>query len=235
MRPGSSGFGITHVAPRRVLADEVYASLTALIMDHTIAPDARLNIDALARDLAVSPTPVREALARLESDGLVVKEPLRGYRTTAVLTSGELAEVFEFRELVEPWAAGRAARRRGVDDVAALRAELEAAPAAAVSATRGSDYAHYAALAQHDHRFHTMLLALAGNDVALAAFERTRAHLHQFRYAFRTSMTTRAIDEHHAVVDAVEAGDARAARFAMAAHLRAAHDRIIRATTAAPT
>jgi len=232
MTRGSSGLGIAHVAPRRVLADEVYAALTALIMDHTIAPDARLNIEALARDLAVSPTPVREALARLESDGLVVKEPLRGYRTTAVLTASELAQVFEFRALVEPWAAGRAARQRRPEDVTTLRAELEATPAAAVTATQGSGYAHYAALAEHDRRFHTMLLRLAGNGVALAAFERTRAHLHQFRYAFSTSMTTHAIAEHRVVVDAVEAGDARAARSAMAAHLRAAHDRIVRATPA---
>jgi DNA-binding GntR family transcriptional regulator len=232
MTPGSSGLGIAQLAPRRALADEVYSSLTALIMDHTIAPDARLNIEALARDLAVSPTPVREALARLESDGLVVKEPLRGYRTTAVLTAGELAQVFEFRRLVEPWAAAQATRKRGAEDIAALRAELESAPAATVTATQGSDYAHYAALAEHDRRFHTMLLRLAGNDVALAAFERTRAHLHQFRYAFSTSMTTRAIAEHRVIVDAVEAGDARAARSAMAAHLRAAHDRIVRATPA---
>lgn len=213
---------VQRLAPRRVLADEVHATLTALIMDHAIAPDTRLNIEALARDLGVSPTPVREALARLESDGLVAKEPLRGYRTTAVLTPGELAQVFEFRRLVEPWAAARAAERRTADDVTALRAELAAAPAA----TAGSDYAHYAALAQHDQRFHTMLLRLAGNDVALAAFERTRAHLHQFRHAFSTTMTACALAEHRAVVDAVEAGERRAAQAAMTAHLLAAHDRI---------
>ncbi|WP_206673621.1 GntR family transcriptional regulator [Pseudactinotalea terrae] len=213
---------IKPLAPRRVLGDEVHATLTALIMDHTIAPDTRLNIEALARDLGVSPTPVREALARLESDGLVAKEPLRGYRTTAVLTPGELAQVFEFRRLVEPWAAAQAAERRTADDVIALRAELASAPAA----TTGSDYAHYAALAQHDQRFHTMLLRLAGNDVALAAFERTRAHLHQFRYAFSASMTACALTEHRAIVDAIEAGDSRAAQAAMTAHLTAAHDRI---------
>lgn len=215
-------------APRRVLADAVYDQLTALIMDHAIEPDARLNIEALARDLAVSPTPVREALARLESDGLVIKEPLRGYRTTAVLTPGELAQVFEFRGLVEPWAAAQAARRRSADDVAALRDELAAAP----TATSGSDYEHYATLAQHDHRFHTALLRLAGNAVVLDSFTRTRAHLHQFRYAFSSTMTVQAIAEHRSVVDAVEAGDARAARSAMAAHLKAAHARITSAASA---
>lgn len=218
---------VAPVPPRRALADAVYERLTALIMDHAIAPDARVNIDALARDLAVSPTPVREALARLESDGLVVKEPLRGYRTTAVLTPGELAQVFEFRRLVEPWGAAAAARRRTSEDVAALRGELDSAPT-----TTGSDYSHYAALAEHDHRFHTALLRLAGNDVVLDSFTRTRAHLHQFRYAFSSSMTTQALAEHRAIVDAVAAGDARTARSAMTAHLRAAHDRIDAAAAA---
>ena len=45
-------------------------------MDHILPPGERVNIDALARELDVSPTPVREALARLEADGLVRKRPL---------------------------------------------------------------------------------------------------------------------------------------------------------------
>src|SRR2546423_1381279 len=53
------------------LTEDVYSSLQTLIMDHEIAPGDRLNIDALARQLAVSPTPVRGGLARPESDGRV--------------------------------------------------------------------------------------------------------------------------------------------------------------------
>lgn len=221
---------VAPVPPRRALADAVYSQLTALIMDHAIEPDARLNIDALARDLAVSPTPVREALARLESDGLVAKEPLRGYRTTAVLTPGELAQVFEFRGVVEPWAAGQAARKRSAEQAAALWAELASAPAA--TAVRGDDYAHYSALAQHDHRFHTLVLQLAGNDVLTGAFERTNAHLHQFRYGFASRSTADTLTEHQAIATAIEAGEVRTARTAMATHLHAAHDRITRAASA---
>lgn len=212
-------------AVRLALPDAVYEQLTARIMDHAIAPDARLNIEEIARELGVSPTPVREALARLESDGLVAKEPLRGYRTTAVLTPGELAQVFEFRGVVEPWAAARAAGRRTEADAAALRAELDAAPAA--DAVNGSDYAHYAALAQHDQRFHTLVLQIAGNGVLTAAFERTNAHLHQFRYGFASRSTAATLTEHQEIAAAIERGEVRTARTAMAAHLRAAHDRII--------
>jgi len=67
---------------RQTLSDSVYEAVTELIMDQHIAAGARVNIDMVARQLNVSPTPVREALARLEMDGLVTKEPLRGYTVT---------------------------------------------------------------------------------------------------------------------------------------------------------
>ena len=57
---------------RRVLADDAYETLKALIFDRHIAPDSWMAIDVLARDLGVSQTPIREALARLESEGLVI-------------------------------------------------------------------------------------------------------------------------------------------------------------------
>jgi len=73
------------VPPRQILTDGVYEAVKELVMDQHIEPRSRVNIDKLARDLGVSPTPVREALARLESDGLVIKEPLRGYSIAPLL------------------------------------------------------------------------------------------------------------------------------------------------------
>ena len=107
--------GETSPLPRRqVLTDGVHEAIKALIMDQTIEPGARVSIDGLARRLGVSPTPVREALARLESAELVVKEPLRGYRTTPLLNRAELDDLYQFRLLIEPWAAARAAERLDV-------------------------------------------------------------------------------------------------------------------------
>src|SRR5690349_25023786 len=90
---------------RSTLGEDVYAALHTLIMEHTLAPGDRLNIDALARQLAVSPTPVRESLARLESDGLVRKRPLAGYAVSPRLTRDEFTEMFDMRLLLEPAAA----------------------------------------------------------------------------------------------------------------------------------
>lgn len=71
---------------KTVLADTVYESLKARIMEQVYAPCERLNIDALALKLGVSPTPVREALARLAAERLVTFEAFKGYRVSALLT-----------------------------------------------------------------------------------------------------------------------------------------------------
>ncbi|MFF3788152.1 GntR family transcriptional regulator [Streptomyces sp. NPDC001933] len=70
-----------------------------MVMDHVIQPGARLGIESLSRTLRVSASPVREALARLEVDGLVVKRSLAGYRATELLTGGGVEELFEMRLL----------------------------------------------------------------------------------------------------------------------------------------
>src|SRR5262245_61724474 len=107
---------------RQVLSDDVYETIKGLIMDGVVEPGTRLNIDALTRELGISQTPIRESLARLESDGLVLKEPLRGYRVASRLSRAEFDDLFEYRLLIEPWAAGRAAERAGTDDLARLKA-----------------------------------------------------------------------------------------------------------------
>src|SRR4051794_32245065 len=118
-RPCSgSGGGRVEITDRRVLrrqmlADDVYEAIKTMLMDHVVRPGARISIDGLAREFQVSSTPVREALARLESEGLAVKEPLKGYRATELLTLAEFDDLYRFRLLLEPWAARRGARAGG--------------------------------------------------------------------------------------------------------------------------
>jgi len=217
------GQGLVGPAPRQILTDSVYDAVKALIMDDVVPPGAKLNMDALARDLAVSPTPIREALARLESERLVVKEPLRGYTTAPLLTRAAFEDLYDFRLHLEPWAAGRAAVHIGADGRAALAAELATCT---VSPPAGGGYADYKAFASHDSRFHDLVMWLAGNDVARAALADTHCHLHIFRlfYSSGTGATVHA--EHGAVVAAIGAGDQAAATAAMRAHLVAARDRL---------
>jgi DNA-binding GntR family transcriptional regulator len=222
--PIGVGAGPIAVKPltRRTLTDDVHEQLTALIMDHAIAPSTKVSIDELARQLGVSPTPVREALARLEEAGLVRKESLRGYFTTPLLTRKEVDDLFEFRRHLEPWAARRAAEQASEDGADQLRAELRTVD----GVPPGTDYESYKSLTAHDSRFHGLVFALAGNPVMLSAFQRTNAHLHLFRLFYGKALASPAATEHHLVADAIIAGDADAAHAAMLAHIDQSYDRL---------
>ena len=213
---------LVKLAPRTPLADDVHEHLRAWIIDAVREPGVRLNVDAVARSLEVSPTPVREALVRLEAEGFVVKEPLRGWSITPPLDAKGLDDLYELRLLLEPWAAARATERATDADRARLAAELATCP----TAPPEGGFADYRAIVDHDTRFHDLLLEIAGNHEVRQAFTRTNCHLHVFRLTYGSRMGAQALDEHRAIVDAVDAGDAVAAEGAMRQHLQQARTRI---------
>ncbi|WP_062209187.1 GntR family transcriptional regulator [Demequina oxidasica] len=209
------------LSPRLALADEVYARLRTLIMESTIPPGTRINIEDAARRLAVSPTPVREALARLESDGLVEKFALRGYRTTDLLQLSEVVDLFDLRLLLEPQTAARAASRITPEARVALMKELEFGRAS----TDDGDFGSYNLLSSHDVRFHDLIFAAAGNELARQAYSRTHCHLHTFRLAFHGTYGAHTVEEHTAIADAIVAGDGTLAERTMASHIEKSLER----------
>ncbi|MEV0616593.1 GntR family transcriptional regulator [Nonomuraea sp. NPDC050404] len=212
-------------ARRSVLTENVYERVKTLIMDGDLAPGARVNIYAVARLLDVSQTPVREVLAALESEGLLTKEALRGYSVTPVLTPAQVADLYQLRLLLEPWAAGRAAERITPADAARLRAELDSLP----QAPQGTRYEDYHAIAAHDARFHDLVAELSGSPALRESLQRTHCHLHLFRIEYegrRSGEPTLA--EHHRIAGALTAGRAQDAEQAMREHLTAARDRFLR-------
>ena len=162
---------------RTVLADGTYAAIKAMIRDHQISPGQHIGIDELSRGLSVSQTPVREALARLEADGLVTKIPLRGYEATALLTVQQFDDLFQFRALIEPWAACEASRRATRRENEALQAELERAE----HIERAGGPTTYAEFIEHDTRLHALVARASGSSFVEEAFLRTHCHMHLFR------------------------------------------------------
>ncbi|MET9730425.1 GntR family transcriptional regulator [Streptomyces sp. NPDC006458] len=201
---------------RQALSDSVYEDIKAMVMDHGIAPGARVGIEALSRTLGVSPTPVREALARLEADGLVVKRSLSGYRATELLTRKGLEELFEMRLLLEPRAAALAAVNANEDQLDAIERIVEEMRAHPGPTGRYADYRDFAAL---DQRFHDAI-ALASHRPLLAdAVERLHSHLHIFRLTSANATEDPTLEEHDRILRAVLRGKADRAAEAMADHL----------------
>src|SRR5688572_12275293 len=86
---------VRRLAERQPLVDGVHHAPVDMIMNHTFDPGERLNIDALARTLGVSPTPIREAMARLESEGLIAKEPRRSYTVAPLISLDDLRALID--------------------------------------------------------------------------------------------------------------------------------------------
>jgi DNA-binding GntR family transcriptional regulator len=212
---------------RSILSDDVHESLKSQILEHRLAPEDRLNIDALARELDVSPTPVREALARLESEGLVRKRPLAGYTVSPLLTRDEFNQMFDMRMILEGSAARWAAERATPADRAAIMAEGHApAPVENADSDGRRSHARFTAL---DARFHDIVAAGAANPLLRDAITRLHAHLHLHRLYFPYTETHTTLGEHRRVAAAIASADPAAAETAMLAHLTAARDRHLRA------
>ncbi|MGX9885671.1 GntR family transcriptional regulator [Streptomyces sp. NPDC002276] len=209
---------------RLALSDSVYESIKAMVMDHEIAPGARVGIDSLARTLKVSPTPVREALARLESEGLVVKRALSGYRATQLLTRRGLEELFEMRLLLEPRAAALAAvnaTEAQLDGLERIVEELQAHPS---PKDRYASYRDFAAL---DQRFHEAIGQATDRPLLADAVERLHAHLHIFRLSKVVGAEGPTVAEHERIVRAILRRNPERAAEAMTEHLTRSLERQI--------
>lgn len=207
---------------RRRPADEVYDTLLTQLMSQRIEPGSRVTVDALARELGVSQTPIRDALNRLEADDLVVRVPHAGYRIPPQITRERFEDMLEARLLLEPAAARRAAERATAEQVARLSAVLEEMSALADGQVA---YGEFGLL---DAAFHDMVAVSGGNEVIRDALQRMHAHVHLFRLVYDSRVTDLATDEHAEVLAAVAGRDPDAAAYAMRRHILLSGERFRR-------
>ena len=205
---------------RPPLVDDVHDVLVDMLMNHDLDASARLNIDALARALGVSPTPVREALVRMEAEGLVVKEPRRGYTVTPLTSLEDLRALMDFRLLIEPEAAAAAARRVTAGEAAALRAFAGSGGAGDHDATANRLDMVY------DATFHDRIAELGGNRWLRESLARLRSHLHMYRLYHHAGQAAATKPEHVAIARAIARRDPEAAAEAMREHLQTAMRRL---------
>ena len=216
---------------------EAMLEFVADIVDGRLAPgDALPREVTVAERFGISRGVARECLRALEERGLATVK--HGSATTvnprenwdlfdpdviAASLAGPgavalLAEYLECRRIVEIEAAGLAAERATADAVTALEERYAAIEGAlTIRSARGQEAAFHAA----DVAFHTALVEATGNLALLALVRRVDAALLAARYplARPAYRRTRALPEHEAILAAVRAGDAQAARAAMRAHL----------------
>ncbi len=197
------------------LGDEVYNAIYSQLMSHAIPPGGRISVDHLVRELGVSQTPIREALSRLEAQGLVVKTHLIGYSAASQMDKPRLEQLYELRLLLEPFAAARAAMamtKASLDSLEGMARRMQSLKAATPQAAYGQ-------FAQRDSEFHELIASESGNDLVREALANLHTHVHLFRLFYHSQATTEANDEHARIIEALRRRDPDAAADAMRAHI----------------
>jgi len=205
------------------LAGDVYDAIFNQLMSLKIAPGARITVDNLVKEFNVSHTPIREALGRLEGEGLVVKQHLVGYRASPQITRHRFDELYELRLLLEPAGAAKAAKAMNEERLAILT------EAAGVMTRRdnGDERANYSAFARQDAIFHDRIMEFAGNELIREMLTFQHTHFHIFRLMFHRRVTEEALGEHQRLLDAFAAHDPAAAEQAMRIHIEHSRDRLL--------
>lgn len=188
-------------------AEQAHARLKALILDNLLAPGAQLLEAELALRLGLSRTPVREAMVRLQQEGLVAITPRHGMRVLPIAVE-DMREIYDVLTSLEPMAAELLARRA---DPAAGLDRLQAACDAMEAALAAQDRP---AWARADEAFHLGLAELCGNrrlaGMVMQVWEQShRARLFTLN---QRPLPKQSTAEHRRVLQAIAAGDAERAQ-----------------------
>lgn len=205
------------------LVDEIHERLLEMISAGQLAPGVKLYQERLAEEFGVSRTPIREALLRLEREGLVESQPGRGMFVRGVGGS-EIRELYEVREILEPFAARLSCARAGHRDVAAVEA---------IQRRHEGTYPRDVAVAFRSNlELHTGLARACGNQPLLRMLEsiwHQDAALRIFAYYARDPQSVIGmVHEHRQIVDAFTAGDAATVEKLLRRHMQASYQVLVK-------
>jgi|SRR5579871_1195714 len=216
--------GATRLGParRRVLADEVADAIRHAIVSGDLQGGARLVEDDLASQLSVSRGPVREALARLVQEGLVVNERHRG-ATVAQLVASEVDEIYSLRTSLERLAAEwlcRNASDADLDAIGAVLAKVDLLPKPLEKF----------AVANLDVEFHDAVFKAAHHDRLYRAWEGLRSQIFLFLLqggALRTDFDVTWRGDHEAFLDVLRSRKVSAAQREVERHIEGTYRRVL--------
>lgn len=195
--------------PRRTPIDSIYERIRKKILDSELAPGSQILEQELAVMLGVSRTPVREAVIRLQNEGLLEIVPRHGVRIVPIAVS-DMREIYDVLISLEPRAAELlAARGASPKELRKLEASCER-----MADTLARGEMEKWALA--DEEFHLDIVQLSNNrrlvDIVLNCWDQ----VHRARYFTlrlrQHPQPSKSIEEHYEIIDAIRRGDASAAR-----------------------
>jgi DNA-binding GntR family transcriptional regulator len=202
----------------RTLSDQVFAIVRERIVTGSLPDDAPIRQDALANELGISKIPLREALGRLEQDGLLQSHPNRGY-TVRPMSADQADEIYALRLAIEPVAAARAAAHATESDRADALAAFHALDKAANT--------NLAEVAVRNRDFHVALVRPGGRPLTTQLVERLSvlAERYVITHLEPAGRDARAHLEHRSLIDAWLARDQATLQVLLHRHIEATlHD-----------
>lgn len=207
------------------MTGKVYAALRRDILSCQIVPGQDLSEGELATRFKMSKTPVREALSKLRTEGLVKAFPRRGYQVAPV-TFQDMNELFEVRNMLEGRATELASRNITPDGLRQLSnlADVMYDPSEQLSIRR---------FVQANRDFHEIIASFSGNVRLQAMVMQVLDELQRFFHlgAQLRDIGTETTDYHHQIVAALKAGDGALSRHVMIAHNDASREGLMAALT----
>lgn len=186
---------------RRSLGQEVTIVLRQMVQRGELAPGERLVEERLAEQLGLSRTPVREALHRLEQEGLLLKRPRGGYEVRN-LTIEEVEEVAGVRAVLAAYAAERAAKRISSDDLSQLEQNLKDFDKAIQANDEDT-------LLELNSAFHSLILQAAASPLLNRLLGELHGEVERVSRAAASNMPAGvwSLDDHQALFDSLKNRD----------------------------
>jgi len=203
------------------LRDVVFNTLRGAIIKGELKPGERLLEIKLAEQLGVSRTPLREAIRKLELEGLVVMVPRHG-ATVAGITKKHLMDVLDIRRALEELAIELACERTTAVQLAEIRSIEKS-----LKDARSSE--DFFALSDLDERFHEAIYAATNNPRLIQMLANLREQMYRYRleYIKATDKRQKLVSEHNRIVKALETKDAELGRKAIRDHINSQEKAIL--------
>lgn len=195
------------------LRDVVFQTLRKAILTGDLKPGERLMEIHLAERIGVSRTPIREAIRKLELEGLVTNIPRKGAMVAEISVKG-LKDVLEVRRALDSFCAELACERITEEEKADLKAAFEAF----IDATKTKDAT---VIARADVSFHDIIIGATGNERLVALINNLAEQMYRYRFEYikDESGHDRLIEEHKNLMEAIISGDVDGARNAAREHI----------------
>jgi len=195
------------------LRDVVFNTLRQAILRGELKPGERLMEIQLANKLGVSRTPIREAIRKLELEGLVLMIPRRGAEV-AEITEKSLRDVLEVRRALEELSVQLACKRISQEQIAKLK---EAAKEFEVVLKNGDVTAY----AEADVKFHDIIYDASDNQRLIQLLYNLREQMYRYRveYLKRPEVHEQILEEHKFIIEMIEKGDIQRAVKAVCRHV----------------